>query len=298
VFAPPSSPRVRRVAATLVTTSAVLSGCVDATAPAETGTARVRIVNSVFQGATAATAQPVALDVLIDGATTAPGAAALAPNSVAGTPAGAASAPGYADVRAGVRAFDARVAGETGATASLFTTLAADSTPVAWVPRQYLTAGTPYTLVVAGLLTPARPVPAAAVPFVALVDDPFAPPRARGTYQARFRLVNAAPFTVNTGRGAAVNLYVTPGDAVAPTAPALGALATQGVAGFRAATAYTNVDAGDYWVSATSGGRLVYQARLALGAGEVRTLVLQSTGYAVTPGTANHVVTNLLDATH
>src|SRR5437667_11815343 len=101
-----------------------LAACTDTTDPS-VGTGRMRIVNSVFQGAGVATAVPVAIDVLIDSSMSGAGLGGLAGPSLspgaatgqgAGTHAGTAglfTAAGYRDLARGIHNFVARVSGTT-----------------------------------------------------------------------------------------------------------------------------------------------------------------------------------------
>src|SRR2546430_15073069 len=97
-----------------------LAACTDPTDPS-VGTGRMRLVNSVFQGAGVTTAVPVAIDVLIDSSMTGAGLGGLAGPSLspgaatgqgAGSHAGAAAlftAAGYRDLASGIHSFVARV---------------------------------------------------------------------------------------------------------------------------------------------------------------------------------------------
>ena len=90
-----------------------LAACTDTTDPS-VGTGRMRIVNSVFQGAGATTAVPVAIDALIDSSMSGAGLGGLAGPSLspgaatgqgAGSHAGAAAlftAAGYRDLASGI----------------------------------------------------------------------------------------------------------------------------------------------------------------------------------------------------
>jgi len=267
----------------------------DATSPTDSP-ARVRIVNSAFQftdaASTASKAVPVAVDVLIDSIAASPSALAL--------PSGAVYAQGdtsrYVRIASGAHAFFARLAGQSQVTAALFTN--ANNLP--YVPREFLPAEIPYTLIIAGIApvtaapgTTQALMPATAFPFVMLPDDPFAPAQSGGAYQVRLRLINAAPFATAAGTGATVSLYLTQG--ATPPASVTG-LTKLGDALYRNGSAYFNQPAGSYVVTVTAGTVILAQLPLTMAAGEVRTFVLQSTAAAATPGVANHRLTSLLDA--
>jgi hypothetical protein len=276
---------------------AAVAACGSDSATGVTGTsAKLRIVNSVFHYTDATTSAsltaPSSIDVLIDSSTTAPGAAAIPPVSVATVT--AAGSSGYQPATPDVHSFVARLAGDTGPTSTFYTNT---TNNLPYLPKQYLSAGTPYTLVAAGIV-PATPagtntlIPSDAVPFVVLTDDPFPPPQVGGVYQARFRVINAAPFTVASGLGSTLLMYLTPGT-TAPTTVA--GLTTSGGMLYRNASVYVNADAGTYTLTLASGGTIVAQTAITLAAGEVRSYVVQSTGYAAVPSPANQVVQSLLD---
>ena len=289
--------------AALVATVAAVAACGSDSATGVSATpAQIRVVNSVFQynDATSAASKttPVAIDVLIDSSTNAPGMAAIAPNSIAALT--GANAAGYAPIVADVHTFVARLSGNTGPTSTFFTNA---TTNLPYLPHQYLSASTPYTMVVAGIV-PATPtngtnvlVPSTAVPFAMVTDDPFPPPQVSGAYQARFRVINAAPFTVATGAGSTLIVYVTPGS-TPPTAATLPTAASASAV-YRNASIYLNDDPGPYVLTLTVGSgataKIVAQSAITLAAGEVRTFVVQSTGYAAVPSPANSKITSLLD---
>lgn len=274
----------------------VLAACSnDTTAPSD-ARGRVRIVSSAFQfsdaASTPAKAAPVAIDVLIDSIDGPPSALAL--------PSGSIFLQGdtsrYLRIQSGAHAFFARLAGQSRVTAALFTN--ANNLP--YVPHQFLPAEIPYTLIIAGIApVTAAPgatqalTPSTAFPFVMIPDDPFAPAQTSGTYQVRFRLINAAPFAAATGNGATVSLYLTPG--LTPPASVTG-LTKLGDALYRNGSAYFNQPAGPYVATVAAGSVILAQVPLTMAAGEVRTFVLQSTAASATPGVANHRLTSLLDA--
>ena len=251
--------------------------------------AHIRIVNSLYQGAAASTATPVTIDYLIDASTAPPGVANLSGNAIG---AGAASND-YQDAPVGVHSFMARIAGKSTTTDSLYTT----TTNLPWVPRQYLTTNAYYTIIVGGVI-PASGVaiPNNTVPFSAVVDDPFPPVKVNGTYQARFRVINAAPFAAASGNGSTVQVYITPGST--PPTP-LNTFSSLATAGYRNASAYLNVDAGTYVLTiATLGAVPLSQSVVTFTAGEVRTFIIQSNGPAPAPGVANHKLTSIVDQTY
>lgn len=281
------------LAATLVIASACGS---DSATGVSVAPAQLRIINSVFHytdaTSTASKTAPVAIDVLIDSSTTAPGMAAISANSVLP----AAGAATYEPLNPAVHTFVARLAGDTGPTSSFYTALT-DSLP--YLPHQYVTSGTPYTLVVAGIV-PVSPaagaahtrVPAPAVPFTVITNDPFPPPQANGVYQARFVVINAAPFTSVTGLGSTLLIYLTPGT-VAPTT--VTGLTSSGGVLYRSASQYINADAGPYTLTLAASSKIVTQTAITLAAGEVRSYVVLSTGYAAVPSPTNSVIRSLLD---
>jgi hypothetical protein len=226
--------------------------------------------------------------VLVDSSDTAPGVAALEPNSVSSR----ATEPFYAALPAAVHSFVARVGGQSPPGLSLYTA----STSLPYLPRLRLTTNTRYTLVVAGIVPPTGLVPPSTVPFAALVDDHFPPPSTSNGYLARFRVINAAPFAAASGNGATVNVFVTPGDEPAPTAPALAGLAALGSAAYRGSSVYMNVSPRSYWVTLAAGATVLHQSQVSFTAGAVRTLVLFSTGFAAAPGSANHRMQMIVDA--
>lgn len=257
--------------------------------PAEpTGQGRMRIVNSVFQGPDAASAVPVAIDVLIDSAAGSPSAHNIAAVSLAeGASANATfAAAGYRDLPVGVHSFVAHTAGNTAPSSSLFR----NASGTEYLPRQSITPF-PFTLVVAGVIPPAGTDPGpTAVTFALLIDDPFPPPQVNGAYQARFRVIHTAPYTAADGTGAAVDVYVTPGITPPATLPAT----PDATASYRAGSAYLDRDAGAYVLTIATGGTTLVQVPITLEAGEVRTYLLQSTA-AGAPSPGNHQVTALLD---
>ena len=269
--------------------AAGLLACSDSTGTriSEQPPAHIRIVNSVYRGATSATATPVAIDYLIDGSTASPGVENLSGNSIS-----TGSTNLFHDISVGVHAFMARIAGKSTTADSIYTT----TTNLPWVPRQYLTANSYYTIVVAGQLPATGAINNNAIPFTALVDDQFAPIKVNGTYQARFRVINAAPYAAASGNGTLLNVFITPGSTPPPALNTLTALAT---ANYRNASTYLNVDAGTYVLTIAVGTAVILsQQTVNFVAGEVRTFILQSNGPAPAPGIANHKVTSILDQSY
>lgn len=279
---------MRRLALSVATLS-YLAACRDSTGTGIQAPpiAHIRIVNSLYQGV-AATATPVAIDYLIDGSTGSPGVANLGGNTIG---AGVTSND-YQDVTVGVHSFMARIAGKSTTTDSLYTT----STNLPWVPRQYLTSNAYYTIVVGGLIPASGSILNNTVPFSAVVDDPFPPVKINGAYQARFRVINAAPFASASGNGSTLQVFITPG--TTPPSP-LNTVSSLANAGYRNASAYLNVDPGTYVLTiATGGGVPLSQSVVTFTAGEVRTFIIQSNGPAPTPGVANHKLTSIVDQTY
>ena len=281
------------LAATLVAAAACGS---DSATSVSASPAKLRIINSVFQftdgTSTASKTAPVAIDVLIDSSTTAPGMAAIPANSI--LPGGTAN---FESVDPATHVFVSRLTGDTGPTSSFYTALT-DSLP--YLPHQYFTSGTPYTLVVAGIVpvspasgAPHTRVPATAVPFSVITNDPFPPPQVNGAYQARFVVINAAPFTSVTGLGSTLLVYLTPGT-TAPTT--VTGLTSSGGVLYRSASVYINADPGSYVLTLVVSSKIVAQSAITLAAGEVRSYVVQSTGYAAVPSPANSVIRSLLDS--
>jgi hypothetical protein len=277
---------VGRFLALIGTILLAASGCSESSGPEKPDAlpARVRIVNSVYRG-TATTAVPVSIDYLIDGAIVAPGTATLTGNSIT-----SGVGPGsYQDVSVGVHSLVARVAGQSSKTDSLYTT--PEGSP--WVPRLYLTANSHYTIVVSGVIPAAGTAFNNSVPFAAVVDDPFPPVTVGGNYQARFRVINAAPFGSVSGNGTSVNVFITPG-ATPPTT--LTTISTLASAQYRSASAYLNVEPGTYVLTLAVGtATILSQSTVTFAAGEVRTFILQSTGPRTPAGAANHKLTAVLD---
>src|SRR6059058_2140063 len=249
-----------------------LAACTDTTDPS-VGTGRMRIVNSVFQGAGVTTAVPVAIDVLIDSSMSGAGLGGLAGPSLspgaatgqgAGSHAGAAAlftAAGYRDLASGIHSFVARVSGTT---ASFFRTDAGE-----FLPKQYVLPF-PYTFILAGVDTTTPPDPAA-VPWAMIPDDPFTPPAdPAGGLTARVQVINAAPMADPSGGGADITAIFA-GGSVSDTV----------TASYRSSSGYINPQAGTYTLTLTASDTLVlYSGTVTLAKGEVRTFIVLSTAYA------------------
>jgi hypothetical protein len=282
------------------------------------GHVHVRVVNGLFQGDDPFVATPVAIDYLIDSATTygeldIP-AVGLWNASVGNR---------FRELPAGLHNFVARVNGDTRPDNSVYTTPAGG----AYLPKQQLIANGYYTLIVAGIVPSTGVASETAVSWVALQDDIYPGPKVDGVYQARFRFINAAPYTSETGSGATVSAILTPGDAppddIAIYQPFAAAI-------YRYASSYVHANAGTYVLTlyvpntggggggkgarlpvlddipvraqkgpppAVGGGTIVAQQVVTFHAGEVRTFVLQSTT-AGSPSVANHVLTSIVDHTY
>jgi hypothetical protein len=220
---------------------------------------------------------------------------ALSPGDAIGTgtgSAGAASgaavrftAAGYRDISVGTHGFVARVAGTSGPTSNVFRSTMSSE----YLPRQYVTPF-PYTLVLAGVLPPPGVAPSpAAVPFVLIQDDPFAPPTdPAGGLTARVRVINAAPYADPTGAGAGGQITFVLSSAVS----------YGGIASYRSGSVYVNPVAGTYTLTMTvSDGTIttpIYSAPVTLAQGEVRTFIVQSTSAGVA-SMANTRVLDVLD---
>lgn len=248
--------------------------------------ARLRIINSVYQGADAATAVPVSIDVLIDESISAPGAvSALAPNSMttgtAGFPKGSPSQAGYTEMSEDIHTFLARV---TGTANSLYT-----NNESHYVPTIYVTP-LPHTLLIAGIAPPSGTpprcpacppglAPMGAFPFIFPVDDQFEPVSGG----ARVQVINAAPFASASGEGAEIEATFS------------GAGTFTATAGYRGSSDYLDPPAGTYTLTVTADGTMLWTGTVSLGPGEVRSFIVQSTAYSMTPGVGNTKVTNVLD---
>lgn len=286
------------------TAAAITAACNDSTTPDLGTTGRIRIFNNVFQGSTAAAAVPISIDLLIDSTTSAPGVTGLlsavfatggASDVGAGSGAGNAAlftAAGYRDIPEGLHTFQARKTGQTGAQSPFFR----NANGSEYLPKQYLTPF-PYTCVIAGLIPPDGTTWTTSPVGYCMVlppDDPFSPPRdtleGHAGLTARLRFINAATFAGATGAGASLTFTLVPSSASVSPAN------FTGTAAFRAATPYVNPPAGNYTLNVTTTAGSLFSAPVTLGAGEVRTILIYSTGFspnAVT--TKNSAIVMTLD---
>lgn len=275
-------------------------GCDDSTGP-DALPGRIRIFNNVFQGATAAGAVPISIDLLVDSSTSGPGVSSLAhgtfaTGSSAGVGVGSGTnaavlfpAAGYRDIPAGVHSFQAR---KTGQDAPFFRN--ANGTP--YLPKQYITPF-PYTCVLAGVIPPdgaAWTTSPISFCVIAAPDDPFTPPSdtlpGHSGLTARTRFMNVATFATNTGAGTSLTFTLVPSSAsVSP-------VNITATAAFRAASAYVNPPAGAYTLNISSTAGVIHTSQVTFAAGDVRTVVVYSTAFATNPVTAgNHQIVNTLD---
>jgi hypothetical protein len=278
--------------------------CESSTSVADDSPGRIRVFNDVFQGASAAAAVPIAIDVLIDSSTATPGVANLAngtmsAGSAAGTGIGSTAssatlfpAAGYRDITFGLHTFQARKAGVTGNQSAFFR----NANGSEYLPKQALTSF-PYTCVVAGVVPPDGTAwSTAPISFCILAspDDPFTPPKdtlaGHSGLTARLRFVNAATFASNTGAGAALTF------ALAPSSATVSPVSITATAAFRAVSAYVNPPAGGWTLTISTAAGVIYTATVTFAAGEVRTIIVYSTAFAANPvGAGNHLILNTLD---
>lgn len=262
--------------------TSVLACGQDATGPSTSNVTNVRVINALFQS-DGSTSTHVPIDYLIDSSMTSPSFFAIVASGVSVSD----SANGYVALPGGVHRLVARRAGDTSLTASVYTT----SSDLPYVPTLSFPSSVYTTIIVAGIVPATGTIPNNTVPYKSLIDDPFPGPEVNHVIQARFRLINAAPYTAASGNGTTVTMYVTPGDTV-PANPTV--YTPLGTASYRAASGYVNVDPGPYMITLRVGSTTVLQQVVTFGAGDVRTLVLQSTA-AGAPSTANHTLINWLD---
>ena len=269
-------------------TVAASGACSDSISPDLGTTGRIRVFNNVFQGATAAAAVPISVDLLVDSTTSVPGVTGL-PNGIfatgsasdlgAGSGAGNAAlftAAGYRDIQLGLHTFQARKTGQTGTQSPFFR----NSNGSEYLPRQFLTAF-PYTCIIAGLIPPdgtAWTTSPVGYCILATPDDPFTPPKdtlpGHSGLTARLRFINAATFASVTGAGAALTFTLMPSSATVSPAN------FTATAAFRAASAYVNPPAGAYTLNITTTAGTLYSAPVTIAAGEVRTILIYSTGFS------------------
>ena len=317
----------RRHAALAVPTAALALAvaCHDSTGPSAGPPAYMRVVSSAFQATAPITGTnpagcpctPLAIDLLFDSVTTAPSLVNVPSGTIAAGSAGPAPASlnaFYASIPAGVHSFVARASGPTNP--SFFTTSAGGQ----YLPKQYLTNTTYYTFVIAGV-NPQQPASGpgpfasysvfAAGGFPLFVDDPYTPPALQvndqSVLQARFRVIDGAPFVLAGPAGGGLDVFVTP-SSVVPTSATLATLIPTAQIYYRYNSPYINLNAGSYTLTmaVSFGGPIVYQAPLTLGAGEVRSLVVQNTlpagvsaipagGVPAASARAYFMLTNVLD---
>jgi len=264
----------------------VMSACSDPTSSLAVDYAHIRIVNGLMRAGTG-TATPVAIDYLIDSSTALPGIANLGALGIST----ADSANGFRDISGGVHTFLARVAGDTSALGNVYTT----STNLPYLPHQRLVGSLYYTAVVTGVLPATGTIANNTVRFQLGVDDPFPGYSLNGAFQARFNVVNAAPYTNAAGTGANISVYVYGGTTLPP-----GAITTylsKGTASYASQSAYFDVTTGASVVTLVAGGNIIYQQVFTFNPGEVWTFVVQSTGSGA-PSATNHRVTPILDQSY
>jgi len=276
------------------------------------GHAYLRVINATYLDSSAADQpapyQTAPIDLLIDSVLVSPSFLHIAGNVISDLSDGTGPAParlnaGYRALPAGIHGFVARLSGLTPQGPSFFTS----NEGTQYVPKPELASNTYYTMVIAGKAKP-QPVGISPVPvlnaatdfgfsFPLLVDDPFSPPVVAGVLQARFRVVNAAPFTRDNGGGRRVFIFVT-------RTASLTGIQPLGSAGYRNASPYFNLTAGTVYVSvANADGSVIYlQQQVTFGVGEVRTLVFQSTqqsvplsGYVPGSSPSDFKITNIKD---
>ena len=266
----------------------VFATCTDSTDPGGGSTGRIRIFNNVFQGATAAAAVPISVDLLVDSASSMPGVTGLSNGTFAvgaasdvgaGSGFGNASlftAAGYRDIPVGLHSFVARKTGQSGAQSPFFR----NANGSEYLARQYLTPFL-YTCVLAGGILPDgttwTPAPVGYC-MIATVDDPFSPPKdtlaGHSGLTARLRFINAATFASATGTGATLTFTLV------PSSSAVSPANFTATAAFRAASVYVNPPAGTYTLNITTAAGSFYSAPITFAAGEVRTILAYSTGFS------------------
>jgi len=283
----------RRIVALLPVSAVVLTAtvaCSDSVSPGSSpGVPHIRIINEIFQGDDPAAALARPIDYLIDSATTGAGVANLSPLSMTAGDSG----NGYRNTTPGVHSFAARVAGAapgtTGET-SFYTT----STNLPFLPKLVLNAGEYYTILVAGIIPSSGNIPQGTVPMTIITDDQFPGPIFNNVLKGRFHIINLAPYADPSGSGTYVDVYVTNGST--PPADVTVYVPQAQYTSYQSTSAYINVDPGTYVVTFRTSftGIDLAQQTITVSAGDVRTLVLQSTS-AAAPSASNHRVVSLLD---
>jgi hypothetical protein len=311
--------KVLGIVATVTAAAGVVAcGSDSSTGPSSSGSgqAYIRYINGVYQEVAAdppvittipleggltttlvkrsVTYAKATIDVLVDSSETAPSIMGLDANSISAGTVGQSPADlpgtGYFPVARGVRGFVARRSGLTPTPGFSFFTTAGSSGPQQYLPRQYLTGNTYYTLGIAG--TNASPktdgTQAVNAPdrivFHLVVDDPFPPPThmvdGKEERMARFRVANYATWGSSTQAATTMQVYLTPGNAP-PTLP-LGSLTDAGVPApsydnVSFLPRYNNVPPGTYYVQIVPGTyppAAIYGQVVTFKAGETHTLVV------------------------
>ena len=85
------------------------------------------------------------------------------------------------------------------------------------------------------------------------------------------------------------------GGSASPVADEEAGLTSLGGMLYRRASLYFNADPGSYMLTLAASGKIVAQTAITLAAGEVRSFVVQSSGYAAVPSPANSTITSFLD---
>ncbi len=265
-----------RIAPAVLAAFLAIAGCGEITSNLPE-TTRLRIVNAVINLNTTTTPGN-SIDFYFDSTTSGAGVAGLQLHGVRD----------YVEVPIGLHTYFAELSSGPAPKTNLFRT----------VLRQYFTPAPGITAVIVGV-NPAAGIPVAGAITAAVVnDDLFTPRTVNGVLQTRIRIINAAPYSVATGLGTLVNLYISPGSVplttIAGTAPQLTNIS------YRAPSSYLNLGAGEYVVTiATTAGIVLRSDPVRLTAGNVRTFILVNTGPvagSAIPGPANHGVLTLIDA--
>jgi len=255
-----------------------------------TNQVNVRIVNALFQGPDTASASAVPIDYLIDSSSAPPGVLNLAATGMTVGDSG----NGYAPIEAGIHSYVARVAGNDTVNSSVYTT----STDLPYLPKQKLLPGAYYTIVEMGIIPVGGLIHDGTVGFMAFYDDPFPGPTVDGVVQARFRLLNLAPYASADGTGATVRVFVTRGNT--PPANLLTTVSPY-VSSVPFGCSYNcignNIEPGAYTITVAtqSGSTILAQSPLTFAAGDVVTLILQSSAPSATPGTGNNFLRIITD---
>jgi len=291
----------------LLATIGTLTACSDSIGPGDSdGMARIRIINSVFVGDDPSTAAPVAIDYLIDSSSTL-GQLDIPAHAIWSGADGEEESR-YRTIPDAIHSFVARIAGDTTPNNSLYR----NESMLPYLPRQRLVGGMYYTIVVAGVIPSEGMIPAEAVIWYNQnVDDPFPGPSINGVYQARFKVINAAPFADASGEGTSLQFYVTPG--ATPPAGPITAYRPMVTVGYRGLSPYGHVNAGTYTITVVAPiqpprcgrdgcpgapGPILIQQPVTFASGEVRSFVIQSTAASDTPGPSNHIMVSLIDKRH